>query len=489
MNKFFYYIAFLLFACIILFPLFYRLDASQLTMWDESRYAVNAIEMQHTSNPLVVTFDGKPDWWNSKPPLAVWIMALSVKVFGINELGIRLPSAFAALFSVVLLLLFSKKVIGNIMPGVIASLTLVSTTGIIRPHVARTGDVDSIFTFLILLYSLSFLTLLIYKPEKKNVLMGIFTIGLIFAFLTKGIAALIPLPGLLIFAITQNKIRYFLSSWQFYVAVTVFMVIAVGYYILREAFDPGYVNAVLKNEFGLFSTESSWKNRAFLFYFKNLVDNYFYPFAYVLPLSIISAFFTKNKILQKTIVFSTIFSLCFLLIHSSSRTGNEWYDAPAYPFLALLFGSSVYVLYENIDRYLKNVSLLPKLITGSILLALLFYYPYSRVIKSIISRTNKIYHLELEGAFMKKLHKENPSLNQYTVTYYHLFSDQVKFYASAYNQQGANIKLTQHRVFQPGEIVLTCQPDNIYHIIDNYDCSIIEAWGQCRMFKINSDKK
>ncbi|UOQ78563.1 hypothetical protein MUN84_08455 [Hymenobacter sp. 5516J-16] len=61
-------------------------------LWDESRVAVNAAEMALNNNWLVAHFEGQPDLWNTKPPLLLWLQVLSIKLFGFNEVAIRLPT-------------------------------------------------------------------------------------------------------------------------------------------------------------------------------------------------------------------------------------------------------------------------------------------------------------------------------------------------------------------------------------------------------------
>lgn len=471
----------------IVFPLFYNLSSTHLHMWDESRYAVNAIEMQHSSNPLIVTFNNKSDWWNSKPPLSVWIQSFSLKLFGLTEFGVRFPSGMAALLCFGLLIVFSIKILKNYSLGIISALTLVSTTGIIRYHVSRTGDVDALFVLLVVFYSLSFFTLLLKTSEKKTTCFLLFSIGLILAYLTKGIAAFIPLPGLLLYAIVQKKITFLFSAWQFYISIFLVLIFVVGYYSLRNYYDPGYINAVLENELGMFAKKSAWKNREFLFYFKGLINIYFYPFAYFLPLSIVSIYYTKNKIIKDIMLFSLIFSISFISIHSLSHTGNEWYDAPAYPFLSLLFASLIYVLYENIKKYIE-FAFLPKNMIFIIIVCLIFVFPYIKILESTISKEKYIYEPELEGMFMKKLSIENPSLKEYTVCCSNLFSDQVRFYTFAYNKKGACIRLEEAFNFKVGEIVLACQTKNINAISHNYQYQIIETWNQCQLFLITGRK-
>src|SRR5688572_17362545 len=68
-----------------------------IRIWDEAIYANNALEMTETENLLVLHNNGEPSLYNTKPPLNIWLQALSIRVFGINEFAIRLPSYLALL--------------------------------------------------------------------------------------------------------------------------------------------------------------------------------------------------------------------------------------------------------------------------------------------------------------------------------------------------------------------------------------------------------
>ncbi len=477
----------LVFISILYFPLFYRLGSDHVKMWDEARYAVNAIEMQNNKNILINTFDNKPDWWNSKPPIGAYIQSISFRIFGINELGLRFPSAFFTLLSVVVLILFSKKVLKNIIPGIISSLVLISCSGIIQYHVSRTGDYDSFFVFFILVYSLLYFKILLDDNIKnKNKHFFLILLFLLLAFFTKGIASLIPIPGLLLCTLISKKTKFIFTSWQLYISALIFLILVLSYYFIREQYDKGYINAVLKQELGIFSKESGGKNREFLFYFKSILNKNFYPFAFFIPFSIISFYFTNNIIYKKTIIFSTIFSLLFITIHSLSKTGNEWYDAPVYPFLSILFSLSIFIYYEKYVENLQN-KLLKYIILIFVLLIIIF--PYKNIIKTVKKKDYPVYHLELEGAFMKKLYKEKNNCKNYTVTYKSINLDQVKFYQHSLNNKGYNIQLKSENIFNINDTILSCQEVNMNEIKNKYHFTILESWDNCNLLKIDSLKQ
>ena len=81
----------LLLICVL--PLFGHLDEAPIQVTDELRNVQNALEMNSTGKIIVTTFGYEPETWNTKPPLMIWILALSQRIFGYNELAARVPSA------------------------------------------------------------------------------------------------------------------------------------------------------------------------------------------------------------------------------------------------------------------------------------------------------------------------------------------------------------------------------------------------------------
>ena len=78
----------LLVAILIYSPIFGHLSRLPIRIWDESRLAINAYEMYRDGGCLVTTFEGKPDHWNTKPPLLIWLQVLAMKAHGVGELAV-----------------------------------------------------------------------------------------------------------------------------------------------------------------------------------------------------------------------------------------------------------------------------------------------------------------------------------------------------------------------------------------------------------------
>ena len=109
--------------CVLAAAFAIRLDPSwQLSLhdWDESVHA--AVAKHLVAHPLVPTLYEQPalpfsprvwtntDVWLHKPPLALWLMAMSLAMFGFDAVALRLPSVVMSTASVGLTFLIGKRV-------------------------------------------------------------------------------------------------------------------------------------------------------------------------------------------------------------------------------------------------------------------------------------------------------------------------------------------------------------------------------------------
>src|SRR5262245_4794944 len=72
------------------FYLAFRIGNGLVQVWDESLFAITAGEMASSGDWIGTTFLGSLDYYSSKPPLQVWLVALSFKAFGVGLVSLRL---------------------------------------------------------------------------------------------------------------------------------------------------------------------------------------------------------------------------------------------------------------------------------------------------------------------------------------------------------------------------------------------------------------
>lgn len=486
------------------FPLFAKLGAAPIYMWDEATYANNALDMFITQDPIVVRMEGKPDLYNTKPPFVLWMQTISLHLFGWNEFAIRLPSAFFGALTVLLLCWFSLVVLNSAFTGIVAMFTLVSSGGFVAVHVTRSGDPDATLVFWITFYVLIFIKYLL-KPERPGLHFFLIAAGLIFAFLSKGIAGWFFLPLLVLIAIIHGSFLKLLKQKEIYYAAIAVLVISCGYYFLREWMAPGYWAVVYSSELMRFNnTVMSWHVQPFDFYFQNMLHGRFKPLLFLLPFSLIVFLIQEEKKIQRCLLFLWVITAGYFLLISYPADKLEWYDAPLYPFLALIIGILANGILSSIKRFpfIQSHHFIKNLVPFILFLAF-SAIPYYHMLKNILSTDEITYswdpartdEFRITGAFMKHLKEHFPELNSYTILTSppadEEHSDQLKFYQRTYQLQdhfSIDIK-NNTQSLQPGEKVLACEKQFQDALETTWTFDQLEAWKGCRLYLIKEEKK
>ena len=478
------YWKYLLALILICIPIFLFLGDLTIRLWDESRLAMNAYEMYHSGNYLITTFDGKPDMWNTKPPLMIWFQVFSMKLFGVNEWGIRLPSALAALFTCVFLMFFSVRYVKNFWLGFIWILVLVTSSGYIEIHAVRTGDYDALLTFFLTLGSFSFFAFL---ENLKPKYLYLFFISIILAVLTKSSAVFMIFPGLFIYAIIKKKLFFLLKNKHLYIGIIIFFICTAGYYFLREIHNPGFLSAILKNEYGkpFFSTVEG-HNQCFWFYFGNLFDSRFIIWVFFVPAGIYAGCKNENTRIKNLTIFASVMALAYLLVISSAQTKLPWYLVPMYPFFALFAGIFVFHIFS----LLKEKETLKYRIPPYIFLIIIFTAPYCLVIGKIYQQCEPEWKKDYNGVnyYLRDLLQNKIENDYFTILFTGNFSHG-KFYLTPLLEQGKNILLKEPgNQIETGEVVLFSQNDVKHFLEEKYEVKVIEKFHITGIYEIVSKK-
>lgn len=472
------------------FIIFQNLGKFQIRMWDEATYANNAIDMLLNQNPMVVEHLGQPDLYNTKPPLAIWLQALGMKAFGINEFALRLPSALAGLLTVLLVYFFGVRVLKSKTIGFVAAVVLLSANGFVSNHLVRTGDLDAVLLFWLTLGLFTFIDLVIRKPQQAGWHVFLLSMSLSCGFLTKGVAGFFFLPFFLIISLLfQNRWLY--KEKGLYVGATATILICAGYYGLREFVTPGYFQMVLESEIFRFNqVVMSWHVHPFDYYFQNLRLTRFHPYFSLLPICILAFFIRQAQQLQ-TCIYLFITALGYFLLISYPAVKLEWYDAPLFPLLSVLIALSFVegglVLLNKLPLQSYRGALKPLLLVGALLFAI---NPLKANLEKVKYPEEQIYAMEMDGAYLKHLKQHRPDVDRLTVFKQeeHLeHYDQVLFYMRAYKlQYGYDIKLSHTPDFKAGERVMVCKQNLKEQIESHYLAETLHTWRDGNLLLIKA---
>lgn len=340
----------LLMALLLYFVFFLRLTSFHIRTWDESIYAVNAYEMLESGNYIVPTNKGSIDHMHSKPPLGLWVEAMSIKIFGMNELGVRFPSAMAAAISSLLLFAFIRKYFGWEL-ALCSFLVLTTSLGYSTFHTSRTGDLDALLTCLLLVANVSLFNF-IGQNEKGNKSIFLFFLFMALAFLTKSFAALLFVPAQILIILVSRKLGVFLKAKGTYWGLLLFFMVNGIYYYLRIKQDKEFITTLVSSDLVRVTQSIDLHREPFDFYFNNFVTHRFgyWILFFVLGAILLAIGSKRDELIKRLALWSLALAGIFFLVISMASTKLEWYDTPLFPYLALVSGYAVFYFVKQVAQ-------------------------------------------------------------------------------------------------------------------------------------------
>ncbi|MEP6648032.1 MAG: glycosyltransferase family 39 protein, partial [Saprospiraceae bacterium] len=373
-----------IFICSI--PAFYYLGKPAIYIFDEAVYANASWDMSHGSSWLLPTNPA----YNTKPPLVLWMQAISLKIFPWTEFAIRFPSALSVTGILLLITVALKRWGFEQWARIIVMVCFIGNEGFIRHHVARTGDLDAVMTFFVIGYSIIVLDA-IHKKQWSNTHFVWFFFMFILAYYSKSIAGWLMMGPLGIVWLL-SPIRKVLVSIKFLTALFGSFLICLSYYFLRESLQPGYLSLMFHSEFlRMFSNVMPWHEHGFGYYFRNFVTLQTYtPWIYFLASAVgYSLFILKDQFIKTHLTRWIILGLGYLLLISIPADKLEWYDAPVFPFFAMIIGVVAVHLFRNISPPFKYLWVVP--------IAFLFWRKLSFICKDVLPH----HQFENEGYMLR----------------------------------------------------------------------------------------
>lgn len=232
--------------------------------WDEINFAECAREMLATNNYSDVQLYFHPFW--EKPPLFIWLQAISMNLFGVNEFAARFPNALCGVITLMVLYRTGKE-LNDQKFGLTWAFVYAST---LLPHLFfKSGIIDPWFNLLIYL-SVYYLILHTNNPVGKfgyrTAITAGFFLGL--ALLTKGPAALllVALTVAVFFVLGRfKKISSFKFMFSFFSA---FLITGLSWFAVMYLKGNGHViQEFIDYQIRLFKTEDSDHGGPFIYHF------------------------------------------------------------------------------------------------------------------------------------------------------------------------------------------------------------------------------
>ncbi|MFZ2897240.1 MAG: glycosyltransferase family 39 protein [Saprospiraceae bacterium] len=239
-------------AIIILAAVFFLpfLGGVHLFDWDEINFAECAREMLLTGNYGQVQINFEPFW--EKPPLFIWMQALSMQIFGVGEYAARFPNAICGIITLLLLYRIGNRLHGKPF-GWIWSIAYF---GSLLPHLYfKSGIIDPWFNLFIFLGFYLFIEA--FWSQKRWLF---FASGAVLgmAILTKGPVGLL-IPGLVMIAYwVKMRLKWYVKPLDFIIVGLSSLIVTglwFGYEILQNG--PWFVEQFITYQIRLFSTQDA----------------------------------------------------------------------------------------------------------------------------------------------------------------------------------------------------------------------------------------
>jgi len=231
----------------LLLGFYWMLGSVPLYDLDEGAFTEATREMLASGNYITPAMGGEPRF--DKPVLIYWLQAASVKLLGLNEFALRLPSALAATGWLLALWLFARR---HLDPATATVAALVMALTLEVSIIAKAATADAVLN---LFLALSFFDIYRWylRPGRGTLLRVYLWIGL--GFLTKGpVAILFPVLVSFLFFLSVRSLKDWLRAlrcpWGWAVLLVVVLPWHVAVYLDS---GPGFFeNFFLRHNLGRF---------------------------------------------------------------------------------------------------------------------------------------------------------------------------------------------------------------------------------------------
>lgn len=341
-------------AALLLFVPF--LGAVHLFDWDEINFAECAREMLVTHDYFSVKINYQPFW--EKPPVFIWMQALSMNVFGVNEFAARLPNAICGIITLLVLFNVGRKIYG-IQFGLIWTLVY---AGSFLPHFYfKSGIIDPWFNLFIFCGIYYFILFVNYNTRLQNtrsfplLLKSALFIGL--AILTKGpVAALVFGLCFLVYWIVRRFSPIISITQVLLYALGVALVGGMWFLMLYLTGNASIITEFFTYQVRLFNTQDAGHGGPFLYHWIVLLVGCF-------PMSVFALNSFKRNVhdtpYQRYVkVWMIILFLVVLILFSIVKTKIVHYSSLCYFPLSFLGTYAVYKLMNGEMKWKAGYSIL-----------------------------------------------------------------------------------------------------------------------------------
>lgn len=325
-------IAFSVLALVSSLTMFFRLPNRPVENFDEGIHGDVIVEMVKRQSLITPYYRGDP--YFRKPPLRFWLGIHFYKYIGVNTFTLRFWSALAGVGTVLLVAWWIWQWRRRLNEAILTGL-IIATMRPIFFHAFRTGEMDGLLTFFIVL------TLYTWWRAKSNpkwfLAVGV---GLGLGVMTKSAAGLLPIPIILLDAVLGHSWRVALREWRWLLAgAGVTLAISTPWHIAMSLIHGQNFWEIYLGKHILQRTTQTLRGHnedAAWWWHLKIFMKYFAPYSFwFIPAWIYTARHTLKRHNCEAVLW-IVWPLTIIGLFTLARTRLDWYILPAYPAAAWL---------------------------------------------------------------------------------------------------------------------------------------------------------
>ena len=300
---------------------------------DEARNAQLALNVIESGQWMSLTL-AEENYWD-KPPLQMWAIAASYKIFGVSPFATRLPVAVASMFTILATLLLGKKLLGY-RGSWFGGLLLLLTTGFVC--VSRYVTMDASLTAMSTIMLLSTYLAVTNGFKRHYAVLASIACGL--GILIKGpVIGVLCLPPLILFFWLSPIQKRLPRRWWMWFSIPAFLVSA-PWFIATAWIHPDFLTYFFwKHHVVRFS--DAFNHREPFWYYLVGIFIFMFPASYLIPslIKFLTSRRPENRFLRtREQGFLLLASLWIIGFFSLSESKLPTYIVPSFPLICLLMG-------------------------------------------------------------------------------------------------------------------------------------------------------
>lgn len=322
------------------------LPFGDLSGYDDAAYAHEARVMVQSGDWWTMSLNGNPDF--DKPPLFIWLVALSFKLFGATDFAAKVPAALFGWATVILVYFLAKELFSNEPEDIstrkwlppLSMLCMATTQYFLKYSSHAMTDVPFAFFFALAIY-------FYVRALKNNLFLPVSGMAIGLAMMTRAPMGFLPFGIIALHLIFTRRLKLLFSRYFAGCVLLALLIPAIWYLREYSLFGEVFINRHFSNildHSAATQARTGWQK--FLWYFEYffLIVKLYIPWFPLMFYGLFLAFRKARHKFAPAEVLLIIWVFLVLLPFSLAESKVLRYILPVFPAFAILSAYSLHKL-------------------------------------------------------------------------------------------------------------------------------------------------